>query len=669
MTIDLTTLEPVINAALDSVVVIDRSGTVRAWNRAAETTFGWSRDEAVGRPMAELIVPEHLQDAHRQGVRRFLKTREAHVLGRRVEVDGRHRDGREFPVELTITEVEIGPDQLFVGYLRDISARREAEDRLRSSEAKLAEESTRLTTLIENLPVGVCFIDPQGTAILSNPAYRRYVPGNVLPSRLDDAEERWVGFDDKGRRLMRDEFVGVRALRGETIEGIEFLHNADGRSTWTRISGVPVRNGEGAVVAAILVVLNIDELKRTQKSLADLNETLEHRVATEVKERTKAEEALRQSQKMEAMGQLTGGVAHDFNNLLTPIIGGLDILQRSGQLDERSQRLISGAFSSAERARTLVQRLLAFARRQPLQPRSIKVATVVRNMAELIDSTTGPRVRVSLDAEPDLPDALADANQLEMAILNLAVNARDAMPEGGKLDLSVRSESVTGREVDLEPGRYVVVSVTDTGSGMDEATLERAIDPFFSTKGVGKGTGLGLSMVHGLAAQLGGALRLHSTVGLGTNVELWLRQADGAAELIPAQPTGRPSDQSGVVLLVDDEAPVRTSTAEMLATIGFKVVEASSGEEAWDLINRGVPFEVLVTDHLMPGMSGCELADLTLEQRPDTAVLVISGYADLEDIREDLPRLTKPFTLGELADALQSLTEGSQSPRRGGPTE
>jgi signal transduction histidine kinase len=253
-------------------------------------------------------------------------------------------------------------------------------------------------------------------------------------------------------------------------------------------------------------------------------EILERRVAEAVAEREDAQEQLRQSQKLEAMGSLTGGVAHDFNNLLTPILAVLDRLQRQGLGTERERRLIDGAAQSAERAKTLVQRLLAFARRQPLQPGPVDVGRLVTGMVELIASTTGPRIDVRVELAPNLPSARADANQLEMALLNLAVNARDAMPDGGRLTIAATREPVQDRRhpAKLRPGLYVRLSVTDTGTGMDEATRARAIEPFFSTKGVGKGTGLGLSMVHGLAAQLGGGLTITSRPGRGTTVELWL---------------------------------------------------------------------------------------------------------------------------------------------------
>jgi CheY-like chemotaxis protein/two-component sensor histidine kinase len=356
---------------------------------------------------------------------------------------------------------------------------------------------------------------------------------------------------------------------------------------------------------------------------------------------------------MEAMGQLTGGVAHDFNNLLTPIIGSLDLLRRRGVGDERERRLIDGAFQSADRAKTLVQRLLAFARRQPLQPRAVDVAALIKGMADLVDSTSGPRVRVELDIAPDLPPAHADANQLEMALLNLSVNARDAMPDGGSLIIAAREQEVEpGHAAKVRPGRYISLSVADTGAGMDEATLAKAVDPFFSTKGVGKGTGLGLSMVHGLASQLGGGLLLSSRLGFGTVAELWLPVAEESAHDPEAAAAGSPVAATGTVLLVDDEELVRMSTATMLSDLGFRVLEAASGEEAMRMIREGVRADVLVTDHLMPGMTGTELARAVRGMRPGVRVLIISGYAELDGIAPDLPRLTKPFHFAELAQHL-----------------
>jgi PAS domain S-box-containing protein len=370
-----------------------------------------------------------------------------------------------------------------------------------------------------------------------------------------------------------------------------------------------------------------------------------------------AQEALRQSQKMEAMGQLTGGVAHDFNNLLTPIIGSLDRLLTRGVGSEREQKLMAGALEAAERAKVLVQRLLAFARRQPLQPQAIDLRDLVGGMADLVVSTTGPKINVQVDLPPDLPPALADANQLEMALLNLAVNARDAMPDGGRLTISAERLSVrTGRRTKLRPGHYVRLSVQDTGTGMDEATLARAVEPFFSTKGIGKGTGLGLSMVHGLASQLGGGLTIDSSPGRGTIVELWLPMSS-----LPVEEDHQPSPAAvarpalGTALLVDDEDLVRMSTADMLMDLGYEVVEAQSGEEALRLVDEGLRPGVVVTDHLMPGISGVDLLHELRSRRPDLPVLIVSGYAEVDGIAPGLPRLTKPFRSAELVARLATL--------------
>ncbi len=374
------------------------------------------------------------------------------------------------------------------------------------------------------------------------------------------------------------------------------------------------------------------------------------------------QEALRQSQKMEAIGQLTGGVAHDFNNLLTPIIGALDLLTRRGMGSDRERRLIDGALQSAERAKTLVQRLLAFARRQPLQPMAVDIQGVVEGMAGLIESTLGPRIDVQVDMATDLPPAIADPNQLEMALLNLAVNARDAMPEGGVLTIAARRESIrSGHRTGLRQGHYVCLSVTDTGLGMDEATRARAIEPFFSTKGVGKGTGLGLSMVHGLVAQLGGKLLIDSAPGRGTTIALWLPVSFAAAiaadvaESVPTSPKTR-----GTALLVDDEDLVRMTTGEMLLDIGFDVVEAKSADEALRLIEQGAKLDIVVTDHLMPGMSGADLARALCAIRPELPVLLVSGYAEAAGISSDMARLAKPFRHADLAARLFALMSGTR---------
>jgi PAS domain S-box-containing protein len=429
-----------------------------------------------------------------------------------------------------------------------------------------------------------------------------------------------------------------RALAGEEATLIE-PHGDPGRARpFYEIKFRSLRDADGGQIGAFQFVQDVTERLRDQARLAE------------------AQAALVQSQKLEAMGQLTGGVAHDFNNLLTPIIGSLDLLRRRGLGGEREERLIQAAYQSAERAKLLVQRLLAFARRQPLQATTIDVGALVRGLTDLVSSTVGPQVSVTVETTPGRLSAKADPNQLEMAIINLCVNARDAMVGGGFIGVHAAPQTVAAADAgELAPGRYIRVSVSDTGCGMDEATRARAVEPFFSTKGVGKGTGLGLSMVHGLAAQLGGALTIASEPGRGTEVSIWLPATEEPAVSTAtlAAPSGALG--GGDALLVDDEDFIRLSIADMLADMGFTVHEASSAEAALQAIDAGLRPDVLITDHLMPGMTGVQLAHAVQLLRPSTKVLIVSGFAEVEGIDPALPRLTKPFVQSDLAKAMADL--------------
>ncbi|HET9426885.1 MAG TPA: response regulator [Allosphingosinicella sp.] len=389
--------------------------------------------------------------------------------------------------------------------------------------------------------------------------------------------------------------------------------------------------------------------------LHDLAADLERRVEERTAERQRALAQLHEAQKLETLGQLTGGVAHDFNNLLTPIVGALDLLQRKvvGS-DSRTERLIGNALQSAERAKLLVQRLLGFARRQTLTTGSVDLTRLLEGMRDLIGSSVGSTVELRIRHEPDLPPVLADPNQLELSILNLCVNARDAMPNGGLLTIIAQQAVVDpGRDVDLRPGLYVRLSVIDTGGGMDQETLARAVEPFFSTKETGRGTGLGLSMVHGLAAQLGGAFALSSAPDKGTRADLYLPLA-GAEKA--AQPSAKPAGSVRQVrplrlLLVDDEELVRVGTAEMLREQGHEVVEASNGQQALSLLEEQA-IDAVVTDYKMPRMDGAQLADRIRAIRPGLPILLITGYTGSTNDSLGLPRLAKPFNQADLAEAL-----------------
>ncbi|KAA0577110.1 ATP-binding protein [Azospirillum sp. Sh1] len=553
--------------------------------------------------------------------------------------------------------------------------RRQYEARARLVErerllADLADERARFETLVEHLPVGVNLMDRNGRTILSNPAFRRFLPDGVIPSRRPDGEESWITYDAQGRLLSRDRFPGACALRGETVSGMEFIYRSTGEQpVWTRVSGVPVRDSTGKAAGALAVIVDISDQKAAQEALQRLTETLESKVqertrelaATldqlrdEIRDRERAEEQLRQTQKLETLGQLTGGVAHDFNNLLMAVLGNLELLRKRLPADPTTERLFDGAMQGAQRGATLTQRLLAFARRQDLQPQAVDLTGLLDGMKTLLERSVGPRVVIRIDARPATVPALIDPNQLELAILNLAVNARDAMPDGGTLTVTVDEVPVPVAS-GLPSGSYPYVSVRDTGTGMDEGTLARAIEPFFSTKGIGKGTGLGLSMVHGLAVQSGGAFRLSSVPGQGALVELWLPKATMPAQAAELPPAPAADVSPAVVLVVDDDALIAMSTVDMLADLGHTVIEAGSGVEALELLRSGQAVDLLLTDYAMPGMTGVELAQAARAMAPDLPVLLATGYADLpEGVVADLPRLAKPYTQNQLAVATAKL--------------
>jgi signal transduction histidine kinase len=403
------------------------------------------------------------------------------------------------------------------------------------------------------------------------------------------------------------------------------------------------------------------DARASMMALRELSASLEERVEAATDERQAVLAQLHEAQKLETIGQLTGGVAHDFNNLLTPITAALDLMQRRyGGSDPRAGRLIGSALQSAERAKTLVQRLLGFARRQTLQTRPTDLASLITGMRDLVASSVGPMIEVRVRCEVGLPPALVDPNQLELAILNLCVNSRDAMPDGGQVRIAAERMTVDADDrLPVAPGQYLLLSVTDTGSGMDAETLARAVEPFYSTKEQGKGTGLGLSMVHGLAAQMGGGFRLESAPGEGTRADLWLPAAiDAADRRDPAAPALPMADlRPMALLLVDDEELVRNGTAEMLRDLGHSVVEAASGGEALIRLADGLPIDALVTDYKMPGMSGAELAQRLHRLRPDVPVLLITGYTGNPGEAADLARLDKPFRQADLANALARLLE------------
>ena len=394
------------------------------------------------------------------------------------------------------------------------------------------------------------------------------------------------------------------------------------------------------------------ELERLVAKRTAALEEANDRLRAESERRERAQAALLQAQKIETMGQLVGGVAHDFNNLLMAIIGNLDLLAKRIGNNPGMTRFLEGALEGARRGATLTQRLLAFARRQELQSRPTDVIALLEDMRGLIGRSVGPMIEVKIIASGAMPAVNIDPNQLEMALLNLAVNARDAMPAGGLLTITLDHQIVTASgELKLAPGAYVRLSVQDTGEGMGSATLARAVEPFFSTKGIGKGTGLGLSMVHGLADQSGGTFRLKSQLGVGTTAELWLPVADRAVEAFVQREAAKAGTvPQATILLVDDDALIAASTVALLEDLGHHVVEAHSGKEALAILREGLNPDLVITDHAMPGMTGTDLAVRLRVHDPRLPILLATGYAELQgELPIELPRLAKPYTQEQLS--------------------
>jgi signal transduction histidine kinase len=466
-----------------------------------------------------------------------------------------------------------------------------------------------------------------------------------------------------------------RAIDATKREGAELaleyrLVWSDCSVHWIEMRAQQYKDKTGRATKIVGVSADVTARLEAEEQQRQLNELLEQRVEErtraleqahaivldEVSQRERAEEQLRQSQKMEAIGQLTGGVAHDFNNLLMAVLGNLELLRKRFADDEKATRLVDGAMQGAKRGASLTQRLLAFSRRQDLKVGPVDLGQLVLGMEDMLKRSVGSTVIISTSVPEHLPPVLADANQVELALLNLAVNARDAMSEGGTIRVELKTAEVASTASGLSLGSYVILSVADNGSGMDKATLAKATEPFFSTKELGKGTGLGLSMIHGLALQLKGRLKLESIVGVGTTAELWIPVSDvlptaAAGDLMPT--SSADSSKPIRILFVDDDALIAMSSTDMLLDLGHDVVEVHSGEEALQQLQDDATFDLLITDYSMPGMNGGELAIAVRQTISNLPILIASGYADLPPgVSLDVARLGKPYSQDQLANAI-----------------
>lgn len=557
---------------------------------------------------------------------------------------------------------------LEIGLARAAAERRarvRAEAAERAHLAALHEREATLNAVLDALPVGVILADASGRIVRDNAANRAL--WGIAPETASwERYGEWVGWwPETGERIKAHEWGMARALlHGEVVMGelVECQQFDAGRRRFFLNNAAPVRNAEGSIVAGVVVQQDVTEARRAEAAvresearLRELNESLERRVEEELAARAKAEETLRHGQKMEAVGRIAAGVAHDFNNILQGVMSALELVLDEVGPGTRAHEFAHLALSSTRRGSYLTHHLLSYARKQALEPRAVDVVPFLEDMRKLLIRTLGPHIAVEVPApaKARTPLVHVDPSQLQTALLNLAINAAHAMAEGGTL----RLQASVARD-----GRCVVVAVSDTGTGMDEATLARAFEPFFTTK-EREGTGLGLSMVQGFAEQSGGEVRIASALGQGTTVELWLPVAASRGERSAGAKRRKMPQARGRVLLVDDDPDVLVTTGAFLECAGLRVARTSSGVQALTILASGERFDALVTDHAMPGLNGAGLVAEGRLVQPGLPALIITGFAEIgpeKALPEGVRMLHKPFPREELIAALHQVMRAAQ---------
>lgn len=611
-----------------AIYMLDPAGVITSWNAGARRFKGYEASEIIGQNFSQFYREEDRA--------RGLPQRGLDIAARENKFEGEgwrvRKDGTEFWAHVVIDPIRDSAGNL-VGYAkitRDLTERMKAEEALRVSE-----EQFRI--LVQGVTdYAIYMLDPQGNVASWNAGAERikgYAPHEIIGqhfSQFYTPEDLCAG--EPARAL-------ETAVREGRYEREAQRIRKDGSRFWANVVIDPIRARDGSILGFAKITRDVTPRKMAEREL-------------EI-----AREALFQSQKMEAVGQLTGGIAHDFNNLLMAILGSLEMVRKRLPPDPAITRFLDNAIEGAQRGAVLTQRMLAFARRQDLNPVAVDVATLVEGMMGLLHSSLGPTIRVDTRFPANLPRIHADPNQLELAILNLAVNARDAMTKGGHIVIEAHSERIAEGP---RRGSYVCISVKDNGAGMDAATLTRAMEPFFTTKGVGKGTGLGLSMVHGMVEQLGGKMELKSSAGKGTTAELWLpvatSEANALASSAGAASKAVPTERSHLVLAVDDDPLVLLNTVAILEDLGHTVFEAGSGSQALEILKREPRIDLVVTDQAMPNMTGVELAENIRSQRPEMPIIMVTGYAELPaNAPGGLQKLSKPFRQQDLEDTIRMM--------------
>lgn len=615
----------------DAIIAIDEDGQIESFNVSAERSFGYSAEEVIGRNVS-LLLPEAYHDQHREKLSTYSTSGNSSIIGVGPrELTGRHKDGSEFPLELAIAEASVGGRRIFVGAARDISVRKQAELDIRDSEE-------RFRVAFETAPHGIALVGLDGRILKANRALSDIV-GYSQEELLELKFHTITHPDDLDANLDLIEQVLDGKTPGYQLE--KRYVRKDGNIVPVLLSASLVRDADGSPLHFVSQILDLTELKAIQDQLL-------------------------QAQKMETVGQLTGGIAHDFNNLLAVILGNSQLIARNVKTDEKLSKRAAAISESAKRGAELVQHLLAFSRKQTLDSMAVEVDALIEGMLDLLQRSLTEMVEIKILFDDGLQRAFVDPGQLENAILNLAINARDAMPDGGTLTLKTRNVAIDKNEADRKnkilPGHYVEISVSDTGTGISHKNIHRIFEPFYTTKEIGKGTGLGLSMVHGFVNQSGGHVEVDSRKGRGTTFRLYLPAADEVSE-IRVSATNMDADSplgNETILVVEDEASVREITVSLLQDLGYRVVEAKDGVDALAVLGKQPDVDLLFTDIIMPGgITGIALAEKVRERWPTIKILYTSGYNETalaQDEATDVAHntLLKPYDDIELARRIRS---------------
>jgi PAS domain S-box-containing protein len=661
--IDDELLAATFDAVDTGLIVLDDRMHVVAWNAWFASACGVSSDDAVGRPLDE-VFPGAVSPGLRSAITDALEAGSSRLLTHSLHpfiLPLQTRAGRPLIHNVSVRPLGTSSKIRCLVQIVDVTVAVQREQVLRER------QNARYDAVVTSASDAILTLDARGVVQLANPAAARefgYALRELVGMEMSvllDTPETW-------NELWSSVLEGNVIHRPVEVT----VKRKDGSASFLEVSAARWQSDTRVFVTAIL--RDVNERRAAEEALRYLNQTLEERVEERTQELLRAEEQLRQAQKMEAVGQLTGGIAHDFNNLLAGIVGSLDLMQtRIAQgRTEHVERYGKAAMSSAQRAAALTHRLLAFSRRQPLDPKPVNANQLIASMEDLLRRTIGPLHALEIVTAGGLWTTLCDPNQLESAILNLAINARDAMPDGGKLTIETANahldEAYAAAHADVAPGQYVAICITDTGTGMPPDVIERVFEPFFTTKPLGQGTGLGLSMVYGFAKQSEGHVKIYSEVGTGTTIRVYLPRHRGAAQEEPSAVASSeaPRAEAGeTVLVVEDEPVIRNLIVEVLQDLGYHALEASDGPAGLKVLQSRQRIDLLVTDVGLPGINGRQLADAARDTRPGLKVLFITGYAENATLANGfldpgMEMITKPFAVEALATRIRTMIQGAR---------